>query len=98
VPVRRRRFGWLPPTPAWITSSRKAIVAWGDRALGLLDKPWQAAGVLMASATVGVPPLAVTTIAAGLRTTSLPVFVICVAVGRGLRFAVIAVPTLLARS
>jgi membrane protein YqaA with SNARE-associated domain len=98
APAGQRRFPWLPATPRWFTATRRAIVAWGDRALGLLDKPWQAAGVLMASSTLGVPPLAVTTIAAGLRTTSLPLFVLCVVVGRGARFAIIAVPTLLARN
>ncbi len=93
-----RRWRWLPPAPRWLQRMNRAIVAWGDRALGLLDRPWQSAGVLLASATLGVPPLAVTTIAAGLRRTKLPIFIICVLIGRAARFAVVAVPTLLARN
>ena len=95
---QRRRWRWLPPIPPWLRRMNRAIVDWGDRALGLLDRPWESAGVLMASATLGVPPLAVTTIAAGLRRTSLPIFIVCVIIGRAARFAIIAVPTLLARS
>jgi membrane protein YqaA with SNARE-associated domain len=96
--VEERRWGWLPPSPPWLRRIKQAIAAWGDRALGLLDKPWESAGVLMASATLGVPPLAITTIAAGLRKTSLPIFIICVILGRAIRFAIIAVPTLVARN
>ncbi|MGL4743916.1 MAG: hypothetical protein ACRCXL_05945 [Dermatophilaceae bacterium] len=69
----------------------------GARALALLDRPAPAAGVLVASASVGIPPLAVTSVAAGTRTTPLWLFVGCTLVGRVARFAALATPVVLAR-
>ncbi|MFI7587727.1 hypothetical protein ACIB24_11695 [Spongisporangium articulatum] len=67
-------------------------VRWGTLGLGQLDHPVRAAGLVLFSAAVGVPPLAVVTIAAGARRTSLPVFAVCALVGRLVRFGVIAAP------
>jgi membrane protein YqaA with SNARE-associated domain len=100
VPAPRRRrwtftwtYAWLPaPVLRWL----RAIGAWGTRLLRTLDQPGRAFVVVFASATLGVPPLAATTIAAGLRRTSIPSFVAGVLLGRTIRFAVLAVPALLA--
>jgi membrane protein YqaA with SNARE-associated domain len=57
---------------------------------------WPATGVLLTSAAVGVPPLAVTTVAAGARRTPAALFVACTLTGRLARFGVLAAPVVLA--
>lgn len=66
------------------------FTAWCSRGLGLLDRPWPAAGVLLASAAVGMPPLAATSVAAGARRTGPALFAGCTLVGRFVRFGLIA--------
>ena len=70
--------------------------AWSDRGLELLDRRLPAAGVLLTSAAVGLPPLAVTTVAAGARRTPASLFVACTLTGRLARFGVLAAPVVLA--
>jgi membrane protein YqaA with SNARE-associated domain len=83
----RRRAARPPREPRW-----PRVKAWGERSLGMLDRRGPAAGVLLASAAVGVPPLAVTTVAAGARRTPASLFVACALTGRLARFAVLAAP------
>ncbi|GAA4980137.1 hypothetical protein [Kineococcus glutinatus] len=87
-PGRRRRAGaerargrwwrWLEHTSA--------------RLLQLLDQRAWAAPVVLCSAAVGVPPLAVVSIAAGARRTSLTVFTVCCFAGRAARFLALVLP------
>jgi membrane protein YqaA with SNARE-associated domain len=96
----RSRWSWLPGRSLWARLSGrpfwKRVRDWGDRGLGLLDQRLPAAGVLLASASIGIPPLAVTTVAAGARHTPVGLFVACALVGRLARFAVLAAPVVLA--
>jgi membrane protein YqaA with SNARE-associated domain len=85
---RRRRPAREPRWPR--------VRAWSDRGLELLDRRLPAAGVLLTSAVVGVPPLAVTTVAAGARRTPAALFVACTLTGRLARFGVLAAPVVLA--
>jgi hypothetical protein len=64
----RRRFGWL----------REA----GRRGLALMDRPLPGAGVVLVSSSIGVPPLALTAIAAGLSRMRLLIFAVTVLGGR----------------
>jgi membrane protein YqaA with SNARE-associated domain len=73
---------------------RRRLAVWSERGLALLDRPWPAAGVVLTSASVGIPPLAVTSIVAGTRRTPLPVFLACCLVGRLARFVAIVVPVM----
>lgn len=66
------RFGWL----------REA----GRRGLALMDRPLLGTGVVLVSASVGVPPLALTAIAAGLSRMRLPIFAATVLGGRTVWF------------
>jgi membrane protein YqaA with SNARE-associated domain len=91
VAHRRRRSWRASRPPRW-----PRVRAWGDRGLGLLDRRLPAAGVLLASASVGLPPLAVTTVAAGARRTPTALFVTCALAGRLARFGVLAAPVVLA--
>ena len=91
----RAKLGNRRPEPRNTLHSR--VIAWGDRALTLLDRPWPAAGVILVSASAGVPPLAVTSVIAGLRRTPPVVFVLCCLIGRLARFTVIAVPVIAAK-
>lgn len=71
-------------------AARARVRVWGERGLGLLDRPWPAAGVLLTSASVGVPPLAATSVAAGLRSTGPCLFTACTLAGRVARFGLLA--------
>ncbi|WP_432537196.1 hypothetical protein [Kineococcus arenarius] len=51
---------------------------------------------MLLSATTGVPPLAVTSIAAGLRRTPVPLFTVCCLAGRSARFLALGLPALAA--
>ena len=77
---------------------RRRLRAWGEQGLLLLDRPWPAAGVLLAAASVGVPPLAVVSVAAGLRSTPGLLVAACTLGGRAARFAVMAWPVIALRS
>ncbi|MGL5817879.1 MAG: hypothetical protein ACRCYR_09975 [Phycicoccus sp.] len=95
---RSRRAGRSPRRRSSSTSPRRRrIVDLGTRGLALLDRPAPAAGVVLASASVGIPPLAVTAVAAGVRRMPLPLFLGCTLVGRVARFGTLAVPVALAR-
>jgi hypothetical protein len=75
---------------------RRKLSQWTLGGLGLLDRGLPAAGVLFTSAAVGLPPLAVTTVAAGARQTPTSLFVACALSGRLVRFGVLAAPLVLA--
>jgi membrane protein YqaA with SNARE-associated domain len=83
LPRRRRRRaehedrGEKPPGRL-----RARLRDWGRRALELLDRPLLGGGVILVSAAVGVPPLAVTTVAAGLSRMRLLVFGLAALTGR----------------
>jgi hypothetical protein len=64
--------------------------AWSVRAMDQLDRPATAAGIVLASASVGFPPLAATSIAAGARRTPLMLFAACTLAGRLVRFLLMA--------
>jgi membrane protein YqaA with SNARE-associated domain len=91
---RSRRAPAPPPLEpaAW----RRRLSRWTLGGLGLLDRGLPAAGVLFASAAVGMPPLAVTTVAAGARRTPASLFVACALSGRLVRFGVLAAPPVVA--
>lgn len=76
------------PPRAW----REGVRVWSDRLLLLLDRPWVGGLVVLVSSAVGVPPLAVVAVVAGLRRTPLATFGVAVFVGRLVRFAVLAWP------
>jgi membrane protein YqaA with SNARE-associated domain len=91
----RGRHAPSPPRlepAAW----RRRLSHWALRGLGLLDRGLPAAGVLFTSAAVGMPPLAVTTVAAGARRTPASLFVVCALSGRLVRFGILAAPLVLA--
>jgi membrane protein YqaA with SNARE-associated domain len=75
---------------------RRKLTGWAGGGLSLLDRGLPAAGVLFASAAVGLPPLAVTTVAAGARRTPVSLFVACALSGRLVRFGALAAPLVLA--
>jgi membrane protein YqaA with SNARE-associated domain len=56
-----------------------------------LQRPWAAGGVVLASASVGVPPLAVVSVAAGIARTPRVLFAVTCITGRILRFGAVAV-------
>ncbi|MGL5850900.1 MAG: hypothetical protein ACRCZD_08990 [Phycicoccus sp.] len=94
----RTRAGRSRRVPSPSTSSfRRRAGDLGTRSLALLDRRAPAAGVVLASASVGVPPLAVTSVAAGIRRTPLSLFLGCALAGRVARFGALAVPVALAR-
>ncbi|PIE27926.1 MAG: hypothetical protein CSA58_01700 [Micrococcales bacterium] len=63
-----------------------------ERLLRMLDRPFAGSVVVLLSAVVGVPPLALLTIAAGARRTNPSLFAALVMAGRSIRFAGIAWP------
>ena len=66
------------------------LKAWSVRAMDQMDRPATAACIVLASASVGFPPLAATSIAAGARRTPLPLFACCTLAGRLVRFLLMA--------
>jgi membrane protein YqaA with SNARE-associated domain len=84
LPGRRRR-GSEPPGPSRSRPPgpvRRRLAELGRRGLALLDRPLLGGGVILASAAVGIPPLAVTTVAAGLSRMRPLLFAVTVLVGR----------------
>ena len=73
---------WLAPR-VWIAQTNSTLLA-------SLDRPIAGSAVTALSATAGIPPLALLTIVAGTRRTSLPLFAGIVLIGRGARFALLA--------
>ena len=92
-----RRAKAAPKTPkppnlwrrgyAWITQINQRLLA-------LMDSRWRTGAVMLLSASVGLPPLLVTAVLAGLIKQHRLDFFLCVLVGRLIRFAVIATPFL----
>lgn len=74
----------------------RRFVEWSNNLFRLLDDTWPAGGVVLLSATVGLPPLAVVSAVAGTRRTPLWIFVAAVAIGRSLRLLILAVPVAMA--
>ncbi len=72
APASGGRFGWL----------REA----GRRGLALMDRPLPGTGIVLVSSSVGVPPLALTSIAAGLSRMRLLIFAVTVLAGRTVWF------------
>ena len=95
LPRRHRRRAELvdraaPPDPDLLPDPgesaagrvRARLRDWGRRGLKLLDRPVLGGGVILVSAAVGVPPLAVTTVAAGLSRMRLLIFGLTALAGR----------------
>jgi membrane protein YqaA with SNARE-associated domain len=70
--------------------------ALGRRLMDAMGPRWRTAAVLVLSATVGLPPLLATAVAAGVLRTRRLDFALCVAIGRLARFGVIAWPVIAA--
>jgi membrane protein YqaA with SNARE-associated domain len=81
--------------------ARKAALrprtGWQRRALDLLGSRGSAAAVVLLSASVGLPPLALVSIAAGTLRTRRTDFAVCCLAGRIVRFCAIACSVVLAR-
>ena len=63
---------------------------WHARAEG---RPWFTAGLMLVSATIGIPPYAVTAVLAGVLRVPMWIFLVTGLVGRGLRFWAVATGT-----
>jgi membrane protein YqaA with SNARE-associated domain len=74
---------------------KKPMPEWQQRLLKRLDGRWQANGVVLLSAGVGLPPLAIVSIAAGACQSRRLDFAICCLVGRTARFATVTISALL---
>lgn len=68
----------------WTTAPR--------RALGLLDSRWRGCGVVLLSASVGLPPLALVSVGCGLARTRRSDFAAFCLAGRSIRFLSLTVP------
>lgn len=74
------------------TLNRAARSKHAARVVALMDSPARTATTVLAAATVGVPPLAVVSVAAGAtRQSGTAFFLICLS-GRLVRFIVVAAP------
>jgi hypothetical protein len=82
--------GWSAALGRRTAGSRGRVRTWAARCVVLLDRPWPAAGVLLSSASLGLPPLAATSVAAGMRRTGPTLFAGCTLAGRLVRFGLIA--------
>jgi membrane protein YqaA with SNARE-associated domain len=69
---------------------RRTWRAASDTMLGWLSHPWRGAATVFAAASLGIPPLLAVSALAGLSKQSLWIFVPAVALGRAIRFSVIA--------
>lgn len=58
--------------------------------LGWLSHPWGGAGTVLLSGIVGIPPLFAVAALAGMSKQKLWVFILMVGLGRGIRFALLA--------
>lgn len=65
---------------------------WGTRVAELMRSRRGGSLVVLAAATVGVPPLALVSVAAGVSGQRLPVFALLCLVGRAARFGAIVAP------
>lgn len=74
---------------------KKAMPGWQQRLLKRLDGRWQSNGVVLLSAGVGLPPLAIVSIAAGAVQGRRLDFAICCLIGRTARFATLTISALM---
>jgi|1186.fasta_scaffold16043_1 membrane protein YqaA with SNARE-associated domain len=74
---------------------KKPMPPWQQRLMKRLDGRWQSNGVVLLSAGLGVPPLAIVSIAAGARQSRRVDFAVCCLLGRSARFAAVAALPLL---
>lgn len=72
--------------PSQRSRVRARLAAWQSQ---LERRPWLAAGLLLVSASTGVPPFAVLSVTAGAAGVGLPTFLVTGFLGRWARFAVI---------
>jgi len=71
---------------------------WQRRAVAVLHCRWRGGGIVLLSATVGLPPLAVTSVASGAAQSRRGDFVTCCLAGRSARFLAIGIPLALGAS
>ena len=76
---------------------RKPMPRWQQRLVKSLDGRWQTNGVVLMSAGVGLPPLAIVSIAAGAVQSRRMDFAVCCLVGRTARFLLVVSALLLAQ-
>lgn len=69
---------------------RRRLARWSRTMIDLLDRPRLSALVMLASAGIGFPPLAVVTVAAGLKRVPIASFVVITTIGCLARFLVTA--------
>ena len=74
-----------PPPPG---SLREKLARWSKAMIDVLDRPRLGPLVMLASSGVGFPPLAVVTVAAGLKRTNVVVFLVVTTIGCLARFLV----------
>jgi len=103
----RRYYTWRrrkkPVTAASATQNpaggwqrfRTWLTAVNQRLTAMMDGRWRTAAVMLLSASVGLPPLVLTVVIAGLIKQRRLDFVLCLLIGRLVRFAVIALPFLI---
>jgi hypothetical protein len=77
------------------TLSRRQV--WQAKALELLGSRWRGGGVVLLSAVVGMPPLALVSVACGTAQMRRLDFCLCCLTGRCVRFLAIALPVAQAR-
>jgi uncharacterized membrane protein YdjX (TVP38/TMEM64 family) len=86
VAAAKRKQGHAP---------KKPMPPWQQRLVKSLDGRWQANGVVLLSAGVGLPPLAIVSIAAGAVKSRRVDFAVCCLLGRTVRFATVTIGVLL---
>ena len=74
--------------------SKKPMPQWQQKLLARLDGRWEANSVVLLSAGVGLPPLAVVSIAAGAVQARRVDFAVCCLIGRSIRFLCLTIPAL----
>ncbi|MDP9395727.1 MAG: hypothetical protein M3Q27_16340 [Actinomycetota bacterium] len=84
--VRRKRRKDRPVRP------------WQQKALEMLRSRWRGSGVVLLSSSVGLPPLAIVSVAAGTAGMRRGDFAVCCLLGRCARFLSLAMPIALASS
>ncbi|HST81616.1 MAG TPA: hypothetical protein VLL08_07765 [Kineosporiaceae bacterium] len=77
---------------------KKPTPPWQQRLLKSLEGRWQTNGVVLLSAGLGLPPLALVSVAAGAVKSRRLDFAICCLAGRTVRFVTVAVSALLIAS
>ena len=76
---------------------KKPMPPWQQRLVKSLDGRWQTNGVVLLSAGLGLPPLAIVSIAAGAVQSRRMDFAVCCLVGRTARFLLVVSALLLAQ-